>query len=145
MKRIMLSLFFGGLAMSLSGQTNECMLGLGGKDTETIIQVFQLNEEQVRKMEEFRAELSVANKAYKEEIQQLFDTHPQSKMEELEALATKYKALKDRVLENARQYDIRMLQLFNSRQYDRYLELCAAARRVPYEVSPRLYPEKVPE
>ena len=140
MKMILL-LLFGFLSMSLGAQTNECMLGLGGKDTETIIQVFQLNEEQIRKMEEFRAELSVANKAFKEEIQLLFDTHPQSKPEELEALATKYKAVKDRAMENAREYDIRMLQLFNPRQYDRYLELCAAANRAPYQVTPRVYPE----
>jgi Spy/CpxP family protein refolding chaperone len=121
------------------------MLGIGGKDTETIIQVFQLNEEQVQKMEDLRAELSVMNKAYQEEIRTLFDSHPQSTTEELEALATKYKVLKDRVLENAMDFDIRMLKMFNPKQYDRYLELCASAKRIPYQVVPQPFPKLEPK
>ncbi|NER10722.1 hypothetical protein SAMN06265375_102298 [Muriicola jejuensis] len=145
MKKLILTLFLVCLSVWVRAQNTECMLGIGGKDTETIIQVFQLNEEQVQKMEDLRAELSLQNKAYQEEIRILFDSHPQSTTEELEALATKYKALKDRVLENAREYDIRLLQLFNPRQYDRYLELCASAQRVPYQVVPRPFPKKDPE
>ncbi len=126
-------------------QTSECMLGIGGKDTETIIQVFQLSEEQIQKMEDWRAELAVANRAFQEEIRLLFDTHPQSTDEELQALANKYRVIKDRVLDNAREYDIRMLKLFNPRQYDRYLELCASAKREPYKVMPRPFPNEIPD
>jgi hypothetical protein len=117
------------------------MLGLGGKNVETIIEVFQLNDEQLQKMEAWRSELAVENKAYQEEIDMLFDTHPQSTMEELEALATKYRKLKDRILENAREYDVRMLKIFNPRQYERYLELCASAQRTPIQVVPTTYPK----
>ncbi len=126
-------------------QISECMLGIGGKDTETIIQVFQLSEEQIQKMEDWRAELAVANRAFQEEIRLLFDTHPQSTDEELQALANKYRVIKDRVLDNAREYDIRMLKLFNPRQYDRYLELCASAKREPYKVMPRPFPNEIPD
>jgi hypothetical protein len=121
------------------------MLGLGGSSAETIIQVFQLNEEQILKMNEWTAELKLTNKVYQEEITQLFDTHPQSKTEDLEALATKYKVLKDKVLANTREYDKRLLKLFNPKQYDRYLELCATANRIPYQVVPRPYPFRNPE
>ncbi len=145
MKNFVLTLIFcctAGIAMA---QTSECMLGIGGKDTETIIQVFQLSEEQIQKMEDWRAELAVANRAFQEEIRLLFDTHPQSTDEELQALANKYRVIKDRVLDNAREYDIRMLKLFNPRQYDRYLELCASAKREPYKVMPRPFPNEIPD
>jgi hypothetical protein len=121
------------------------MLGLGGSSAETIIQVFQLNKEQIQKMNEWSAELKLSNKVYQEEITQLFDTHPQSKTEDLEALASKYKVLKDRVLANAMEYDMRLLELFNPKQYDRYLELCATANRIPYQVVPQPYPLRNPE
>ncbi len=145
MRKYILVLFLIINYASIHAQNAECMLGIGGKNTETIVQVFQLNEEQIRKMEEWRAELAVANKAYQEEIDILFDTHPQGTMEELEALATKYRKLKDMVMENARAYDIRMLKIFNPRQYERYLELCASAQRAPYQVIPKVYSKSDPE
>ncbi|MGY8914789.1 MAG: hypothetical protein ACKVJF_06860, partial [Flavobacteriales bacterium] len=40
------------------GVAQECTLGIGGRDAETIIQVFQLKEEQVAKMDELRAALN---------------------------------------------------------------------------------------
>ncbi|GGD56890.1 hypothetical protein [Muriicola marianensis] len=144
-KNAILFSLFALYSFEISAQSGDCMLGIGGNDTETIIQVFQLSEEQIGKMEEWRAELALANKIYQDEIRQLFDTHPQSTDEELQALANKYRVLKDKVLDNAREYDIRMLKIFNPRQYDRYLELCASAQRVPYKVVPRPFTNKGPE
>jgi len=132
-------------ALFVNAQDRDCMLGLGGSATETIIQVFQLNKEQIQKMNEWTAKLKLSNKVYQDEITQLFDTHPQSKTEDLEALATKYKVLKDQVLANAKEYDIRLLELFNPKQYDRYLELCAAANRNPFQIIPQPYPPRNPE
>ena len=137
--------FIGMLVFSLSAQDRDCMLGLGGSSAETIIQVFQLNKEQIQKMDEWTAELKLSNKVYQEEITQLFDTHPQSKTEDLEALATKYKVLKDQVLANTKDYDRRLLMLFNPKQYDRDLELCATANRIPFQVIPQPYPPRNPE
>jgi len=144
-KYILFLFFFGMLVFSSNAQERDCMLGLGGSSAETIIQVFQLNKEQIQKMNEWSAELKLSNKVYQEEITQLFDTHPQSKTEDLEALASKYKVLKDRVLANAMEYDMRLLELFNPKQYDRYLELCATANRIPYQVVPQPYPLRNPE
>lgn len=132
-------------ALFANAQDRDCMLGLGGSASETIIQVFQLNKEQIQKMNEWTAELKLSNKIYQDEITLLFDTHPQSKTEDLEALATKYKVLKDRVLANAKEYDMRLLELFNPKQYDRYLELCAAANRIPFQIVPQPYPPRNPE
>jgi hypothetical protein len=133
------------LVFSIEAQERDCMLGLGGSSTETIIQVFQLNKEQIEKMNEWIAELKESNKRSQDEITLLFDTHPQSKTEDLESLATKYKVLKDQVLANTKEYDRRLLALFNPKQYDRYLELCAAANRVPFQVIPQPYPPRNPE
>ncbi len=132
-------------ALFVNAQDRDCMLGLGGSSAETIIQVFQLNEEQIQKMDEWTAELKLSNKGYQEEITQLFDTHPQSKTEDLEALATKYKVLKDKILANTKEYDQQLLKLFNPKQYDRYLELCATANRIPFQVIPQPYPPRNPE
>ena len=145
MKKMTLILFLIISYASMHAQNAECMLGIGGKNTETIVQVFQLNEEQIQKMEAWRAELAVANKAYQEEIDLLFDTHPQGSLEELEALATKYRKLKDQIMDNARAYDIRMLKIFNPKQYERYLELCASAQRNPYQIVPKTYTKQEPE
>lgn len=145
MKKIISTLFLIGFCFLMQAQEKDCMLGLGGSSDETIIQVFQLNEEQVQKLKEWKAELSIANKVYEEDIRVLFDTHPQSSTKDLEALATKYKVLKDQILQNAKAYDVKMLKLFNPKQYDRYLELCASTGRIPYQVVPKPFPEKVPE
>ena len=145
MRNYFLLLFLIITSVPMHSQSGECMLGIGGKDSETIIQVFQLSEEQIQKMEDWQAELAVANRAFQEEIDLLFNTHPQGTMEELEALATKYRKLKDLVMENARAYDIRMLKIFNPRQYERYLELCASAKRIPYQVVPKAYSKPDPE
>jgi len=144
-KYILFFFFFGILVAPSNAQDRDCMLGLGGSSAETIVQVFQLNKEQIHKMEEWLAELKLSNKIYQDKITQLFDTHPQSKTEDLEALATKYKVLKDQILANTKEYDRRLLALFNPKQYDRYLELCAAAKRIPFQIVPQPYPPRNPE
>ncbi|QBA64669.1 DUF2226 domain-containing protein [Muriicola soli] len=145
MRKILSSLVFIALGALLQAQERDCMLGLGGSNTETIIQVFQLNEDQIGKLKEWQAELSLTNKVYQEDIRILFDTHPQSSTKELEELANKYRVLKDQILLNARAYDIKMLKLFNPKQYERYIELCASADRIPYKVVPQPFPVKGPE
>ncbi len=144
-KYILFVFFFGVLVLPAKAQDRDCMLGLGGSSSETIIQVFQLNKEQIQKLEQWTAELKISNKIYQDEITQLFETHPQSKTEELEALATKYKVLKDKVLANAKEYDMRLLALFNPKQYDRYLELCTEANRIPFQIIPEPYEPRNPE
>ena len=102
------------------GSAQECTLGVGGKNTETLIKIFQLNETQASKMEELVAELAVESKLLEDDIQKLFDTHPQSTPDELTLLSEKYKVLEERLVEVHRQADIKVLSTFNQKQYERY-------------------------
>ena len=121
---------------SFLGNAQECTLDIGGKNTETLIKVFQLNETQIAQMETLGAELKVSNKALEDTIQKLFDEHPQSTPEELTTLAEKYRALQSKMVSASREADKKLLTLFNERQYDRYLELCNEAIRRPIQVVP---------
>jgi len=62
---------------------NDCGLGIGIGDTDNIIQVFQLNGEQLAKLEEFKAALEGEMRGIEEAEVILFEKHPQSTAEEL--------------------------------------------------------------
>lgn len=114
----------------------ECTLGVSEKSSEVLIKVFQLNEEQVAKMETWQAELELKTKSLEDEIQLLLDTHPQSSPQELITLAEKYQLLQQKIVNVSRETDISLLSIFNEKQYERYLMLCNEARRVPIKVIP---------
>lgn len=135
--------FLLGLSLGLSGQ--DCTLGLGGKDSEIIRQVFQLNASQTQKMRAWEAELNLANEALEQEAVILLDTHPQNTLEELEALGKKYGKIRDAMVANAKSYDQLLLGTFNQRQYDLYLQLCREAVRNPLPPSVEVDPENLPE
>ena len=117
--------------LGTSAQLPDCTLGVGGKDTEVLTKVFQLNEAQIRSMEVWMGELETQNKLLEDEIKTLFKTHPQSNQEELENLARKYKILQDKMVATNKSYDQKLLALFNPRQYERYEALCKEALRRP--------------
>ncbi len=112
-------------------QSEDCTLGIGGKDSNVIIQVFQLSAEQKVQMEAWAAEFKIQTGEIKAQIQQLFDTHPQKSQEDLEKLSQKYKVLKDKLVESSRGFDKKLISLFNPRQYERYISLCNEAGRRP--------------
>ncbi len=118
-------------SMVFSQQLEDCTLGLGGKDRQTIIEIFQLNEEQQLKMEAWAAQLQTQNKLVEDQIKELFDKHPQSTTEDLNTLAGKYDVLKSQLVSASKEYDRKLLALFNQRQYERYEALCKAAYRRP--------------
>jgi len=124
------------LLFSLSGIAQDCTLDVGGKNTETLIKVFQMNEAQISKMEALRAELEIETKIIEDEIQKLFDNHPQSSTEELTTLSNKYKVFQEKIVQAAKATDKMLLSSFNEKQYDRYLELCYEAIRKPIKVVP---------
>lgn len=126
-------LLFVGILSSFNtnAQLPDCTLGIGGKDTEILIQVFQLNEEQKSAMNIWIGELEIANKLNEDKIKLLFEKHPQSTQEDLETLAKKYKVLKDQMMASSKSYDQKLLGLFNPKQYQRYVELCSEALRNP--------------
>ncbi|MFT6837259.1 MAG: peptidoglycan hydrolase CwlO-like protein [Sediminicola sp.] len=121
------------------GIAQECTLGIGGRDAETIIQVFQLNEEQVAIMNELRSALDLETSPIEEQIKQLLETHPQSTPEELTELAVKFKVLESKIVQISRSYDQRLLALFNQKQFQRYVELCHEVVRTPLKIE--LIPE----
>lgn len=127
-------LFFVLYTLVISAQ--ECTLDIGGKNPEILIKVFQLNDDQVTQMETWGAELAIANKVVEDDIQELFDTHPQSTPTELTTLAEKYKALQNKIVSASREADKKLLTIFNERQYERYLQLCSEAIRIPIKVIP---------
>ncbi|MGB5481097.1 MAG: hypothetical protein WBM91_08470 [Eudoraea sp.] len=122
-------LFF--IFFTVLGQTEDCTLGIGGKDTETIIKVFQLNDEQRVQMESWIQELNKANEVIEEQIDVLLEKHPQSNKEELQAMAEKFKPLRAQIIANSKIYDQKLVGILNENQYLRYINLCNEALRVP--------------
>lgn len=118
------------------GISQECTLGIGGRDAETIIQVFQLKEDQVAKMNELRSALDKETSPLEGEIKNLLETHPQGTPEELTELAAKFKVLESKIVQISRSYDQRLLAFFNQKQYQRYVELCHEAVRIPLKIEP---------
>jgi hypothetical protein len=113
------------------GQTADCTLGIGGKDTETIIKVFQLNDEQLVQMEAWIQKLNKSNELIEEQIDVLLDKHPQSNEEELQTLADKFKPLRAQIIANSKICDQKLVGILNENQYRRYIDLCTEAMRRP--------------
>ncbi len=112
----------------------DCTLGMGGRDSELIVRVFQLSSEQQVSMQNWMGELEIYHKDMAEQVRQLFQTHPQQNTEELQELASKYQVLKDKIETTAKDYDRKLLATFSERQYATYMALCREANRVPMAV-----------
>ncbi len=128
--------FFILFLFSLNGIAQDCTLDVGGKNFDILIKVFQMNAQQISKMETLRAELGVETKVMEDEIQKLFDNHPQSTPEELTTLSKKYTVFQEKIVMASKAADKMLLSSFNEKQYDRYLELCYEAIREPIKVIP---------
>ncbi len=133
MRRKTLTLLLFGLCCINLGYTQaaDCTLGLGGKDTEVIIQVFQLNGEQQVKLDMWVAEYQLSSRLIQEEIDQLLASHPQKTPEDLHNMAQKYNTLKTKLFGISRGYDRKLIGLFNQQQYEVYLKLCNEVNRKP--------------
>ncbi len=126
-----------------TGNAQDCTLDIGGKNAETIVTVFQLNETQTTTMEALRGELEIKAKIIEEQIEKLLAEHPQSKEEDLIVMGDKYKALKNKLVQASYQSDKKLLATFNTKQYERYLELCSAAIRQPIRITPKVYKDSI--
>lgn len=124
-----------GFVISVQAQ-QECSLGIGATESDTIIQIFQLKEEQITNLEEFKAALEIETRLLDEERKNLFENHPQSTPEDLTALGAKYKVLEERMKQVFKKYDLKLLALFNEKQYQRYVTLCQEVSRQPLVVIP---------
>jgi len=123
---------------------DDCILGVGITKDETIIDVFQLNEEQAEQLINFSAELKYRNELLNNQAANILKRHPQSSAVELMVLANKYNVIRDSMEHIQRMIDIKTLKLFNEKQYIRYLELCTEAFRQPFRVVPTYYQDSIP-
>lgn len=131
------------LSFKVMGQ-EDCILGVGITADSTLIEVFQLNEEQKEKLMNWSAELKYRNELLNNQAENLLKRHPQSSAAELMVLAEKYKVIRDSMGTIQRMLDIKTLKLFNQNQYELYLALCKAALRRPYFVIPKIYRDSIP-
>ncbi len=123
---------------------DDCILGVGITKDETIIAIFQFNEEQAEQMVNFSAELKYRNELLNNQAENILKRHPQSSVAELMVLAEKYNVIRDSMARVQRMIDIKTLKLFNKKQYQRYLELCTEAYRQPFRVVPINYQDSIP-
>nr|WP_299343526.1 hypothetical protein [Allomuricauda sp.] len=129
LQKILLLVFF--LSSLLCSAQMDCSLGVGGRDDETIIQVFQLNEDQKEKMKNWSAELNVRNTLLKDKAKRLLKQHEESSPEALIQMSMEYKTILDSMRANVLMIDKRLLSVFNKRQYDLYVELCSSISMHP--------------
>lgn len=139
LKILCLALMF--LSLPINAQT--CTLDIGGKNAETMVAVFQLNEAQRARLKILQEELAVETKSLESQIEKLLADHPQSTEEELIKLADKYKVLQQKIVTASYESDKKLLSEFNAKQYDRYLQLCKAAIRMPIAIVPKVYNDSI--
>jgi hypothetical protein len=113
----------------------DCFLGIGGKDDETIQTIFELTENQVEKMRDWGAELKFRNEVFEIRAENLLKTHAQSSPEDLMKMAIEYKALLDSMQNNIKLLDKRLLGMFTDEQYNLYILLCNQVNRSPMYTS----------
>ena len=109
----------------------DCLLGVGGKDDDTIIEVFQLKDEQIRTIRNLSAELKYRNELLKNRAHAILETQWQSSPEDLLSMSYEYRALVDSMKNNIRFIDKRLLALFDNKQYALYVKLCSMATLNP--------------
>ncbi|NYJ27447.1 hypothetical protein [Allomuricauda sp. ARW1Y1] len=103
----------------------DCILGVGGRDNEAIIKVFELTEEQQENLKNWSAEVRVRNDVFKEKAKYLMKQNEESSPEVLIEVSKKYQSYIDSMANNVRLIDKRLLGTFSQAQYDRYLKLCS--------------------
>ena len=113
------------------GQMQDCTLGLGNKDTDVIFKVFKLSEEQQALAEAMAAEYRTNSRLIQDEVDLLFESHPQRTPEDLQRMAQKFDSLKIQLTAMSRSYDEKLVGLFNQKQYEVYLQLCNEVMRKP--------------
>ena len=114
----------------LLGQEH-CFLGIGGKDNQTIIAYFQLDDFQKDKLKNLSAELQFRNEPFLVRMKRLLERHKESSPDELMKMSYTYKAYLDSLDKNMRIVDKKLLTTFNNDQFNRYVTLCNYAQRSP--------------
>jgi hypothetical protein len=124
------------LFSGILANAQKCSLNIGGTDSNIMVEIFQLNEEQQLAMREIKEALALETSRIDADIQKLLKEHPQSTPEELMVLAKKYRELQQKMVNTLLEGDKKLLSTFNPKQYDRYLILCKEAFREPIAIVP---------
>ena len=128
-RKLLFSLFI--LINGVALCQEDCYLGVGGKDDKTIIEVFQLTEEQTENLRNWSAELDYRNSLLQDQAKALLKKHAQSSPEDLLAMSYQFQDLLDSMRSNMRMIDKRVLSMFNNEQYNLYMQLCNTVARSP--------------
>lgn len=118
-------------ALALQGQ--DCTLGLGGTDPNTIAGAFELDEGQQKRMQIWVDALEAENAPLQKQLDSLLQSHPQSNPEQLTALGQKYDAIREQMVNNSLRYDRLLLGIFRPAQYRKYEAMCDDAGLFPLE------------
>ena len=102
----------------------DCILGVGGRDNETIAKVFELTEVQRENLKNWSAELKVRNDILEDKAKFLMKKNEESSPEVLLAVSKKYATIMDSMRQNIRMMDKRLLSTFTESQYDKYVKMC---------------------
>ena len=121
----------------------DCILGVGVTSDSIISDIFQLNDMQKAKLEQFSTDIKLQNESLNNNLAEVKSKHPQSNVTELRQLADKYKNVMDSMARVQEITDKKMLALFNSNQYELYLSLCKDASRSAYIVVPAVYTDSI--
>ena len=113
----------------------DCILGVGGRDNETITKVFELTEEQQENLRNWSAELKFRNDILKNQAKYLMKKNEESSPEVLLTVSKEYGSIMDSMKQNVRMIDKRLLTSFNKAQYERYVKLCNQLTLRPIHVN----------
>ncbi len=113
----------------------DCILGVGGRDNETITKVFELTEDQRENLKNWSAELKVRNDILKDKAKFLMKKNEGSSPEVLITVSKEYASIIDSMKQNVRMMDRRLLLSFDKVQYEKYLKFCAQLTLLPIYVN----------
>ncbi|WP_326277885.1 hypothetical protein [Flagellimonas halotolerans] len=113
----------------------DCILGVGGRDNETITKVFELTEEQQENLRNWSAELKIRNDFLKDKATYLMKKNKESPPEVLITVSKQYATILDSMKQNVGMIDKRLLRSFNNTQYERYLKLCGQLSLRPIHIN----------
>lgn len=117
----------------------DCILGVGVTNDSVLIDVFQLNVFQSKRLIKSSGEVKYRQDILDNKLENIRARHPQSNVAELSELAREYNIVMDSMAMVQRMIDKRILSLFNQKQYELYRSLCWEASRSPFIVAPRIY------
>ncbi len=132
------------LLFTYGGYSQQCNLNVTGGNSGEITEMFQLNAAQKATLETLSGDFELLRKDVEDQIQKLFEDHPQSTQEELTTLSAKYKMLQQKMVKASWEADKSFLQGLNPKQYQLYLDLCTEAILEPITVTPVIYTDSIP-